>query len=60
LENVLLFLLVLRLDGLLRLSLLALRKIIVEVFLDFRELAIIVLDDLWRQVMKYVFLESTE
>ena len=56
----LLFLLVLRLDGLLCLSLLALRKIVVEVFLNFGELAIVVLDDLRRQVVEYVFLESTE
>ena len=56
----LLFLLVLRLDGLLRLSLLALRKVVVQVFLDFGELAIIVLDDLRRQVMEHVFLESAE
>lgn len=55
-----LFLLVLRLDSLLRLSLLALRKVVVEIFLDFRELAIVVLDDFRRQVVKHVFLESTE
>ena len=60
LENVLLLLLVLRLDGLLRLLLLAVRKVVVEVFLDFRELAIVVLDYLRRQVVEHVFLESTE
>jgi len=60
LENVLLFLLALRLDGLLRLFLLAIREVVVEIFLDFRELAIVVLDDLRGQVVEHVFLEPTE
>ena len=56
----LLFLLALRLDGILRLFLLALREVVVEIFLDFGELAIVVLDDLRRQVVEHVFFEPAE